>query len=150
MLFKVLCTIFVIGFNASSSVYAKEATKRLLVKVPINEKNLTCYAESIHLAWKGVPGFWQLQGEPGLYNGLWERGWGIEGDRSCDQIPLLLELAEFYKGFIEGTLIVKQYSKVVCYTVYGDRFCRPETIETAKLELPFYVNLYESRIIRNP
>lgn len=150
MLLKVLCAIFVIGLTANSSVYGKDATKRLIVKVPISEKNLTCYAESIHLAWKGVPGFWQLEGEHGLYNGLWERDWGTEGDRSCGQIPFLLELAEFNKGFIEGTLIVRQYSKVVCYSVYGDRFCRSETIETAKLELPFYVNLYESRIIRSP
>src|SRR5690606_19378456 len=100
---------------------------------------------------KGVPGFWQLEGEPGSYNGLWERGWGAGGgDRSCDQIPFLLEFAAFNKGFIEGTLIVKQYSKVVCYEVYGGRFCGSKTIEIAKLELPFYINLYESRIIRSP
>lgn len=145
MLLKLLCAIFVIGLTANSSVQGSTTT-RLLVKVPISEKDLTCYAESIHLAWKGVAGFWQLEGEPGFYNGLWERDWGIEGERSCDQIPFLLELAEFNNGYIEGALMVKQSSKVVCYTVYGDSFCRPEIIETARLELPFSINLYKSKL----
>jgi hypothetical protein len=144
---KLICPIL-FSLVVGSPLTMAEVHMGYSADVPIRNENISCYSDSILLGWTGIDGIWKPKGEPGPYHGLWERKWGIEGERSCEKIPKLLDLASANGGSVPASLTVTRRTAHLCKPSYDpEPTCSDRVIEEAQLKLPYGVTLHHMEVL---